>query len=733
MGKAKPLWLRKLKEWTSGVAWAAWLTDGLNQFVRRRTVNIFIVVDIIISGLVSYVFISFKDLALLGWMIHQWWVYGLILLLRVASGIFGIWAVSARKIKLTRHYYAFLMLNMVTTCLVMVPLSRTRCDCVDWGQCQVLFGFSNSTNMFNPYPAPSELSRGDQSIRYQDPPMPLAEAEREWRNLQHSVSFVATQSSLTQLHEKAHNSNNKSGAPKVRRTMSAPGAEGKGHTKHDLKMRENVQARREMAEAKVLESDTHKFYRNQFPGRVESKSLRFFNITKPGISWEAVKNADREQDCVEIPEDDLSVVKDLKKSLEGFETGDTTCTHCRNDLVRRIMGRLNRCARDRECGVVEAHFLPRGQLAANLTQENFTKVTEMGRLTLCSWRYPVEPRVQAKLPDGVTTVFFQKNVKEAGKLLETTSQHQEGKQIMSKVMALNKDEGSELLAENFMDSCRCTRKVGEDTGCQTFFDSASQEYKAWCKVGPTSLHACKSQNIKLFKHSTGNEETDYYWSEDLCRKASCKCSYIGMSTSSPKALPLTRDKRWYGSDCRKWNIDDELPWCYVGWDSTCPDAVKAISEIKIGSHWGDMAPKFMHQFKSNYYCVKSKQQKVAHSSKDYCQTVVGISFFALILLNVASLPMAVVVFKFLIRRCGDHFAVATQFNPYFSSEGDTDDDFEVKASSSSFAKSSSTFAQTTTSAIWQPADNAGDDVAAVEAPGQGRGDKDNSDDNNMRV
>merc|ERR1712232_989770 len=80
-----------------------------------------------------------------------------------------------------------------------------------------------------------------------------------------------------------------------------------------------------------------------------------------------------------------------------------------------------------------------------------------------------------------------------------------------------------------------------------------------------------------------DEDKQKLWSEDLCMThegANCICSAMGMVPNQKDdkvdEKQITQpNKMDYGSACAKWWTTDELPWCYVGFDSTCADRTRS--------------------------------------------------------------------------------------------------------------------------------------------------------------
>merc|ERR1711963_1014016 len=95
----------------------------------------------------------------------------------------------------------------------------------------------------------------------------------------------------------------------------------------------------------------------------------------------------------------------------------------------------------------------------------------------------------------------------------------------------------------------------------------------WCWISADVLDVCRDAGVGVF----WDKEIKSWWAHDVCYQADCKCSGIGMHptvqdlSSNHFTEGLWDNKMNYGSECRKWHIDDSWPWCFVGFDSICSD------------------------------------------------------------------------------------------------------------------------------------------------------------------
>lgn len=439
-------------------------------------------------------------------------------------------------------------------------------------------------------------------------------------------------------------------------------------------------------------------------GPLPVSTMHFYSIVKSGVDWQANPNQMMCNSYVDSQLARAEIVLDTITSIRRNKPPKISSPSSQ-ELYETIVGRLNHCKRKGTCGVVTMRLVP-----ANETDARGSKVKS--RTEICILKYPMWP-VPAKpssFEGEEDLIAFQLNRKHLYEQGKGRQQDKRGSTLMKKVMGFQTTKAHDKLADHFLESCRCaTYDVSGNGGCQAFYDNNGKAMH-WCEVAPLSINTCRQQGYKLFKLPESKDGKERYWTSDLCQRSSCACSNIGMpSTSmhtvdtallanmtpedaaakdSDGASPLV-----YGTECQKWDKADTQPWCYVGYDSTCPDREKITGGILIPVHRrGPTIPGAVSQYKSTYACVSHAQSEAIVVNKDRCQVYVAIPVAISTLLTIMSVIMMVVVYKFLIRRCGDNFAIEQQFEAYFSSEDEGDDDFDVDARRSSRKSLAESFA-----------------------------------------
>merc|ERR1740123_217427 len=134
----------------------------------------------------------------------------------------------------------------------------------------------------------------------------------------------------------------------------------------------------------------------------------------------------------------------------------------------------------------------------------------------------------------------------------------------------------------------------------------------------------------------------------------------------------------YGSACRKWHSDDEWPWCFVGFDTICPDRHGARK-----SRYSTELPKdvlnMTWQWRSQLPCEQDTQKEYVGHAASLCENVNVAMCIGLFLFFLFSLPMYVATFQFIGNRCNDFTETEEQFDVAWSdssssssSEGDAE-------------------------------------------------------------
>jgi len=471
-------------------------------------------------------------------------------------------------------------------------------------------------------------------------------------------------------------------------------------------------------------------------GPLSHSTLKYYDISKSNVDWMASPHRQKDTKCTSYSEESLgnaAVMADALSSIRNQRAA--TVSADAPELFETIVGRMNHCRRKHICGIV------RIAIKAESTKDvNGTQVITKARLHICLLKYPVVPMkaVPSKI-QGEDILIFQKNRKQVIKFeQERKGVDRRGSALMKRVLPLPMKKAHEQLADHFLDSCRCSSpQPNGKEGCQVYYNNNSNPVH-WCEVAPLSLTACRQIGMKLFYSA----ETGGYWTVDLCERSSCACSNIGtpptsmgnadmelMASLTPAGARDTDgvNPLLYGTDCHKWNKADTQPWCYVGYDSICPDREKISGNILIPAHRrAPTIPGSVSQYKSTFACVSQVQNEAILTKKDRCQVYVALPVTLLGLLTIASLMMIVVVYKFLIRRCGDHFAVEQQFEAYFSeSSGEEADDFDVNpkrmpSKSVDFGDGMNASKSLTSNASTEKAEESFADDAAASFPSEGK-------------
>lgn len=190
----------------------------------------------------------------------------------------------------------------------------------------------------------------------------------------------------------------------------------------------------------------------------------------------------------------------------------------------------------------------------------------------------------------------------------------------------------------------------------------------WCMLRKLSRRACFNDDIEYFQEI----DTDFFWSTQLCMRRQCGCSRQGIQPRNIQVLPDVSkhsDPPQYGNHCRLWRPTDKYPWCFVGFDTTCAD--RTVYSIKPATAQVLSMNEFS-QFESRIPC----QEKDRESARFTCLIVIAIYSLLLTLLNLFALPMSIIVWRFLLNRCGDEVETQIQFEVDWSDQ-ESVNDFDV--------------------------------------------------------
>jgi len=217
-------------------------------------------------------------------------------------------------------------------------------------------------------------------------------------------------------------------------------------------------------------------------------------------------------------------------------------------------------------------------------------------------------------------------------------------------------------------ACSCDTK---EQSCNTYEDALGKN-RFWCYVRESRRGFCEEQGVQLY----WDAKVEKIWSAELCEEKGCACSNIGMHPMNLKDpginhTELNANKFNYGSSCKEWG-SYKRQWCYVGWDSTCPDRQKA-TEFWISQEHPGWQP-VRHQFFSSLPCSVDRQIKARAMAQEACYDSSFIMEVIWLIHLLLFVPMAVIIFKFLANRCGDEFQCEEQFAVVLSTDDDESED-----------------------------------------------------------
>eukprot|EP00421_Protoceratium_reticulatum_P059291 CAMPEP_0168507880 /NCGR_PEP_ID=MMETSP0228-20121227/78100_1 /TAXON_ID=133427 /ORGANISM="Protoceratium reticulatum, Strain CCCM 535 (=CCMP 1889)" /LENGTH=831 /DNA_ID=CAMNT_0008524983 /DNA_START=15 /DNA_END=2509 /DNA_ORIENTATION=- len=400
--------------------------------------------------------------------------------------------------------------------------------------------------------------------------------------------------------------------------------------------------------------------------------LRFFNVSPPEIRW--VSKEDPDCAIAHVNESQLTdIVARLKNAVKDEDYAV---------LDPKLTAKLYLCAVDPLCAAVSAQVTighiqePVKNFKVNdffhkaHTHEDGPSAGEF-HLIVCELALQSVP-VLKESPDTKDHMvyYFQKNPVTIKHDLEETNSRP-NKYYMEVFNSVDPVEGMMLIRERHESLCLC-EKTDEDDGCNVF-RNAIGEYKFWCWVRESSRETCEDEGIELF----WDKKKQKIWSMELCKKAGCSCSNLGMlpmdlSNNKLNKTLLSKNKMNYGGSCKKWKSTDPLSWCYVGFDSNCPD--RFLKKKMWVSKDMPEVPTVRMQYKSFLPCQKEEQVNIIEYAEEVCYDMLRIVEALLIFVLILSVPMLVILFKFLSNRCGDEFEAEQQFAVVLSSDDEEEDD-----------------------------------------------------------
>eukprot|EP00747_Dinoflagellata_sp_TGD_P212254 gnl/TRDRNA2_/TRDRNA2_85381_c0_seq1.p1 gnl/TRDRNA2_/TRDRNA2_85381_c0~~gnl/TRDRNA2_/TRDRNA2_85381_c0_seq1.p1 ORF type:complete len:824 (+),score=106.99 gnl/TRDRNA2_/TRDRNA2_85381_c0_seq1:112-2583(+) len=390
-----------------------------------------------------------------------------------------------------------------------------------------------------------------------------------------------------------------------------------------------------------------------------------FMVSRPGIRWES--------EAPHCPKQEISAdeVSHVKLSLGGILRG-ADLRRIRWSHLQGLARYLKRCLSYNYCGAV----------SARLFREN---ETAPWHYTVCKYKRPMFPVPMLyppdispdNLPKGRENyeVFFQRKANtEARDFQQLSGAKQTGdtEVFALEFKSLTREKALGKVSGRYKRSCRCRRHTDDsDKGCQVYQDGKHTRY--WCWI----CRDCQQHCLDSGKQ----------WSYGLCNAGprGCRCAHKGLPPSKQENHTVNRSKSmglWpgnemnYGATCKKWRTTDERPWCYTGLDSTCSDREREHRDD------GDLVtqdgkPLNIAYWRSSLACpeVGSAQWKELHAFTDKCQVIIWSTFSLLLILQLATIPATVIIYKFVANRCGDTFAVEHQFDvDMVSSDSSSDDE-----------------------------------------------------------
>mmetsp|Transcript_65549 Transcript_65549/g.145039 ORF Transcript_65549/g.145039 Transcript_65549/m.145039 type:complete len:662 (-) Transcript_65549:14-1999(-) len=599
--------------------------NGLLNFVTRRTVLAWTVFELLVSIIGTWFYIKYDEVAILG----AWWTmaYAAFFLIRCLSAMVGFRAAFKRKVRLTKIYYGLFFFNAIAGMVVDVPLFRLKCDCSEWHQCHALIGFANAINspVLQPYPEPPHIHDERSShIRYEKQPA-VQETLRPGQS-----SFIQEESSTDNEDVEL-----------------AVGVHGMRRVKHhSQEMSRNLDiegldngAQRAARAHKVASREVHNATGEE-AAATPQKMLQFFIPTERGLRWISTSAMEPKCQGQDVSSD---IASKLVKWLEDLHAGKGARMNTWYTGKDMLGPALWACHAEEDCGVVQLQVVKRS--------DKYT-------YSVCELHLQVKPS-SSKDPleeDGTLMGHFYYQ-KKAG-MQEEAASNKEQQEVFKEVFHGahgDRMETKYLTMLKGANDCLCDKD-----SCHAH-DDIMDKTQYWCWIDPSTLEGCQARGIVIYKHGSGR-----MWTEDLCDK--CECSNQGLKPGpQDKVNPglLWSNKLNYGAECRKWHDADAWQWCFVGFDSICVDRERAGS---TGS--GILA---QPQYKSHLPCKRQEQIGNQKKAMKYCTRIHWFVDSTVGLLTLLSLPMTMVIFKFISNRCADEFKQEDQFVPVSTDESEAED------------------------------------------------------------
>lgn len=256
-------------------------------------------------------------------------------------------------------------------------------------------------------------------------------------------------------------------------------------------------------------------------------------------------------------------------------------------------------------------------------------------------------------------VYYQKQILHAGGQQPV---FEEWSSALDRVRFPDDKVALEHLERIYKKSCKCDKEDSQN--CRTYQDSEGVQ-RFWCYMTDDDATNCvprPGQPLKIYKEASIGGR---WWSEDLCSTTCARCSGLGMPPQSDAKAIIGPDqhKLEYGSRCAVWQEGTSDQWCFVGFDSSCPDRQQFQENPRDG--WSTSLPL---QFRSFLPC--NSEKPAANQAVEACKLAsMVLSGFILVQLFMY-VCTSIVIYKFLFAQCGDDYGCQQVFKPCFSSDSD---------------------------------------------------------------
>lgn len=629
--------------WVAGKFW-----------VRRDAILVFLTCDLIVAGFTVFFYTKFREVARLGWTVGGWWSYVFATGGRMAITLCGCYAVSLRKVKLTKVYYALFFFAVLLSVYVLLPVSWLKCDCKSWDQCNALaaFNFDSTEQLLNPFWEPRDyVGPPERRVPYEEPPMEKPEKPvnyswaKSWaRKRSRKDALVEIDSGSSAFtHSHFRNKHRNSLMPSALSMEAADSA--------------SQAERGKPPEAEAL------------PDSGESApAMHFFNLIPAGISLQTTDDA-----CYTETLENRKAFQERAMQLDDL--------HLHTDKLKTLPGKVESglflCITESWCDAVSIELKQITDARSGI--ETFqSKVCHHEQVLPVIAGY-----IELKY-------YFLRNRKAIRDDLKA-SEDDESKFYAPAVKSLTKDDGMKAIQEKQEKSCMCEAPNGQtplNQSCRTYQDIEGEDrHWCWVRSAPDVIRACEKEQVALYY----DNHEDKLWTEGICTKLGCKCSSMGMVPDyryrDISEGEIKYDNRLdFGGSCRKWRTTDKQPWCYSGFDSTCPDRWKAFHEWHEDptAACSDVVcsaagKRQWMQYQSTVACKNEEKTQwhdqwedlVIKASNACCYAKIPTGLL-LSLSTICHIPMLMILFNFLSNRCGDACDVSQQFDVVTTSDDEDD-------------------------------------------------------------